>query len=124
VFSLKGINFKLVLTPALKNTIIFLEEDALTAGETAVVFDRDLQSLVQQSGFEGVQGVVIGRFQQSSAMSYERLKMIVQNKKELQNLPVIANVDFGHTDPMITFPIGGKIKIIAEKDVRMTVLQH
>lgn len=110
--------------PALKNTIIFLEEDALTAGETAVVFDRDLQSLVQQSGFEGVQGVVIGRFQQSSAMSYERLKMIVQNKKELQNLPVIANVDFGHTDPMITFPIGGKIKIIAEKDVRMTVLQH
>ncbi len=110
--------------PALKNTIIFLEEDALTAGETAVVFDRDLQSLVQQSGFEGVQGVVIGRFQQSSAMSDERLKMIVQNKKELQNLPVIANVDFGHTDPMITFPIGGKIKIIAGKDVRMTVLQH
>jgi hypothetical protein len=28
-------------------------------------------------------------------------------------MPVIANVDFGHTDPKITFPIGGEIQIKA-----------
>lgn len=37
--------------PSLQDAVLFLEEDALTAGETAVTFDRDLQSLVQQPGF-------------------------------------------------------------------------
>lgn len=111
--------------PPLKNTVIFLEEDALTAGETAVVFDRDLQSLIYQPGFNEVRGLVIGRFQKSSEMNRERLKTIIQNKKELRHMPVIANVDFGHTDPMITFPIGGTIKIAADANkVQMEILQH
>ena len=29
------------------------------------------------------------------------------SKKELDRIPVIANVDFEHTPAMITFPIGG-----------------
>lgn len=111
--------------PPLKNTVIFLEEDALTASETAVVFDRDLQSLIYQPGFNEVRGLVIGRFQKSSEMNRERLKTIIQNKKELRHMPVIANVDFGHTDPMITFPIGGTIKIVADANkVQMEILQH
>ena len=31
-------------------------------------------------------------------------------------IPVIANVDFGHTDPKITFPVGGEVKITASKN--------
>jgi len=41
------------------------------------------------------------------------LRQIITTKKELMKLPVIANVDFGHTLPMITFPIGGTATIIA-----------
>lgn len=40
-------------------------------------------------------------------MSKEKLKFIINNKKELSHIPIIANVDFGHTNPMITLPIGG-----------------
>jgi len=36
------------------------------------------------------------------------LDQIITTKKELVKIPVISNVDFGHTQPIITFPIGGK----------------
>lgn len=110
--------------PSLQDTVLFLEEDALTAGETAVTFDRDLQSLVQQPMFEHVRGLIIGRFQRASRMSFEILKTIIQNKKELHGIPIVANVDFGHTDPMITFPIGGIISVVVAEDVKMEVLMH
>ncbi len=110
--------------PSLENSILFLEDDALTGNDTAVTFDRDLQSLIQQPGFEGVRGLIIGRFQQASHISLEILKTIIQNKKELKNIPMIANVDFGHTDPMITFPIGGAVQIEAAKEVKLIILSH
>jgi muramoyltetrapeptide carboxypeptidase len=110
--------------PSLENSILFLEDDALTGDDTAVTFDRDLQSLIQQPGFEGVRGLIIGRFQQASHISLEILKTIIQNKKELKNMPIVANVDFGHTDPMITFPIGGTIQIEAADEAKLIVLSH
>jgi muramoyltetrapeptide carboxypeptidase LdcA involved in peptidoglycan recycling len=42
-------------------------------------------------------------------MSFSALTEICLGKKELQGLPIIANVDFGHTSPIITFPIGGQV---------------
>jgi muramoyltetrapeptide carboxypeptidase LdcA involved in peptidoglycan recycling len=39
-------------------------------------------------------------------MEKSLLTEIIQTKKELAHIPVIANVDFGHTNPIITFPIG------------------
>ncbi|HRD69008.1 MAG TPA: LD-carboxypeptidase [Legionella sp.] len=110
--------------PSLENSILFLEDDALTGNESAVIFDRDLQSLIQQPGFEGVKGLIIGRFQKASHICCDLLKTIIQNKKELRNMPIIANVDFGHTDPMITFPIGGTIQIEAAEQTKLTILSH
>jgi muramoyltetrapeptide carboxypeptidase len=34
-------------------------------------------------------------------------KFIIETKPALENLPIIANADFGHTTPIFTFPIGG-----------------
>jgi muramoyltetrapeptide carboxypeptidase len=110
--------------PSLKNAILFLEDDALTGKETAVTFDRDLQSLIQQPGFEDIRGLIIGRFQQTSHMNLDLLKTIIRNKKKLQKMPIIANVDFGHTDPMITFPIGGTVRIEAKELAKITILTH
>jgi len=110
--------------PSLKNTVLFLEDDALTGNDTAVSFDRDLQSLIHQPGFSGVKGLIIGRFQKASKVSRETLTTIIQNKKELQGIPIIANVDFGHTDPMITFPIGGSIRVVADREMRVEIISH
>ena len=50
---------------------------------------------------------------------------IIKTKKELNNVPVIANVDFGHTDPKVTLPIGGVVELVANStNSKITILKH
>jgi len=103
--------------PSLKDSVLFLEDDKLTCPKT---FDRDLQSLIHQPGFRDVKGIVIGRFEKVSNVSNELIQTIIHTKKELSHIPVVANADFGHTTPMFTFPIGGKVKLqVGQNDVRI-----
>lgn len=42
----------------------------------------------------------------------------------LQGIPVLANVDFGHTSPTLTLPIGGTLQVEADDSgavLRLTV---
>ena len=96
--------------PSLHNSIIFLEDNYPM---TAEVFDRHLHSLTLQKDFQSVKGMVIGRFQKESNISMDALTNIVQSKKELRSIPVIAGVDFGHTMPLLTFSIGGSFQLEA-----------
>ena len=91
------------------NTILFIEDDG-SAGNP-VEFDRQLQALCYQEDFKNVKGLVIGRFQKSSEMNREQLEFIIKSKPELRNIPVLANVDFGHATPIITIPLGGTATI-------------
>ncbi|MFH0739632.1 MAG: S66 peptidase family protein [bacterium] len=108
--------------PNLQESILFLEDDDESLPHT---FDRDLQSLIHQPGFEGVRGIVMGRFQRVSKMTEDLLRQIIKTKKELGNMPIVANVDFGHTCPRITFPIGGELKLSAgESAISLKVVKH
>jgi len=108
--------------PTLDDSILFIEDDYES---NAVTFDRDLQSLIHQKGFEKVKGIVIGRFQVASEVTNSLLEQIIKTKKELDGLPVIAGVDFGHTDPKITFPVGGEVKIVVkDNESSIVVLKH
>ena len=91
-----------------ENTILFIEDDEMTFAQE---FDRDLQALCYQEDFKNVKALVIGRFQKVSKMTREMLEFIINNKPELSNIPVIANVDFGHTTPILTIPLGGYAKL-------------
>ena len=93
--------------PDLRNTILFLEDDDLVGKNFIYEFDRNLQSLIQQPGFEQVKGIIIGRHQLDSQVNDELFVKLIKNKKELNGIPIIYNVDFGHTQPFITIPIGG-----------------
>ena len=106
--------------PDLTNTILFIEDDELTFPEN---FDRDLQSLIHQPNFDKVQGIVFGRFQITSKMTEELFLKIIQSKRELSDIPIIANVDFGHTTPQITFPIGGYAKITLTDKIEIKILR-
>jgi len=97
--------------PQLDDVILFLEEAKFSLlGQ----IDRDLQSLVQSKGFKP-KGLVFGRFQPNT-ISISELFEILRTKKEFKNIPIIANADFGHTDPKGTIPLGGTAKIVASKD--------
>lgn len=101
--------------PSLQNSILFIEDDDWPLQLSAQEFDRNLQSLIHLPDFSEVKGIVIGRFQKKSAMSVDKLRAIVASKVELKHIPVVCDVDFGHTHPMITFPVGGTATMIADK---------
>lgn len=108
--------------PDLSNSILFLEDDYEVHPKT---FDANLQSMIHLPSFHGVKGIVIGRFQKATQMTNELLIKIINTKKELQNIPIMANGDFGHTDPMITFPVGGKCQISVTRDnSSIKIIEH
>lgn len=96
------------------DTILFLE-DCYSSAADDKAFLRNLQALVYQPDFAKVKGLVIGRFQKASNITREKLEYIVESMLPLTNLPIIANVDFGHTTPLLTLPIGGSAKIDGTK---------
>lgn len=101
--------------PSIQDSILFLEDDDLAGDMTFSEFNRNLNSLLQLPYADTVRGVLFGRFKLTSDMTVEKIQYIVQRNPILRNIPVIANVDFGHTDPCITFPVGGTIMIKAMK---------
>ncbi len=106
--------------PNIDGTIMFIEDYEAVPPHN---FDRSLVSLIQQPGFSGVKAMVIGRFQKASKMSNDLLLQIIKSKSELNHLPIIANVDFGHTNPMITLPIGGEAEItvsVSSSSIKIT----
>ena len=108
--------------PDLKDSILFLEDDSLAQPHD---FDRNLQSLIHLPEFKYVKGLVIGRFQNDSQMTEDLLRQIIKTKKPLAGIPVIAGVDFGHTDPKITFPIGGTASLVATKNkISLWINEH
>jgi muramoyltetrapeptide carboxypeptidase LdcA involved in peptidoglycan recycling len=108
--------------PRLEEAILFLEDDSASSPR---VFDRALQSLLLQPGCSGIRGMVLGRFQKESAMTAGLLEQIIRSKRELVDIPVIVQADFGHTDPKITFPIGGIARVEAGNgEVAIRIMDH
>lgn len=92
--------------PKIKRGILFVE----SAEENPYVdFARDLASVLQV--FPKISGLVIGRFPKENDMSEERLVYILNKYPHLKHIPVMYDVDFGHTQPIFTFPIGQKITL-------------
>jgi muramoyltetrapeptide carboxypeptidase len=96
--------------PSLAGAVLLLEDDASSDPPT---FARQLTSLLQLPDAAGVRGLVVGRFQAASGMTRPLLERIVATatRDRLAGVPVLANADFGHTNPLVTFPIGGEVAL-------------
>lgn len=108
--------------PAVKDIILFIEDDEESQYHH---FDRLFESLLQAMPVECIRGIVLGRFQRKSAITREHLETLVRVRPQLAGIPIIANADFGHTSPIITFPIGGLARIVAREDkAEIAILRH
>ncbi len=96
--------------PDLSDSIVFVEDDFESMPHT---FDPDLTSLTHLPGFAGVRGLLVGRFQREVEMTQAELAAIIANNSRLAGLPILANVDVGHTDPIATLPVGGSARMEA-----------
>jgi muramoyltetrapeptide carboxypeptidase LdcA involved in peptidoglycan recycling len=93
--------------PEITNKILFLEDDHVSDIDLWE-FHRNLQSLINLPGFKKVKAIVFGKFEAKSKITPRIIKQIIKLKPELDCIPIIANVTFGHTLPMLTIPIGGQ----------------
>ncbi len=92
-----------------KNTVLFIED---TENSNIAEFTRNFQAIIQQPDFANVKAVLIGRFQKKSEVTREQLEFMINRfAPKLKGLPIIANLDFGHSTPLLTIPVGGTAKI-------------
>lgn len=93
-----------------QNTILMIEECNYSSADDKE-FLRQFQALAQRDDFVNVRAVLIGRFQKASNITKEKLKFMIDYIPQLKGLPIIANLDFGHTTPIATLPVGGMCEI-------------
>ncbi|MBU4691169.1 S66 family peptidase [Mycoplasma zalophi] len=103
-----------------------VKEDTILAIETVSLYDYDnfermLVSLIQSPWFKHVKGLMIGRFCLGSNISKEDLVTMLTTKPELKNIPIIANLDFGHSMPLSVIPLGleAELKINNESEIKI-----
>ena len=111
------------LMPQADEIVLFVEDDNIMGDYFIYEFDRNFQSLLQAYGTDKIKGVVFGRFDDSCKMSSDVAKMIIADKLP-KDIPVIFGVDFGHVFPMITFPIGGRVRMEATADPLIEIYQN
>lgn len=96
-----------------QDTVLVIEDDAEAGQYTAREFDRRLESLMQQPGArQYIKAVLVGRFETSSQVSRRELDDILRRKCG-QSIPIICDISFGHTEPLLTIPIGGMANVNA-----------
>lgn len=92
--------------------VLFAEEDDLVNDEA---FDRLLQSVTEN--YQGkLKALLVGRFQDPSNISPLDVKKFIDVNSHLKSIPVLSGLDFGHTSPMATIPVGARVSINATGD--------
>jgi len=84
--------------------ILFLEETE----SSTVIIDRTLTHFKTLGMFDKIKGLIFGRLDRDVKINdpdYNLDKILLRITKDY-DFPVIMNMDFGHTDPTLTLPLG------------------
>lgn len=109
--------------PDLRGKVLFLEDDNIMGEYFCFEFARNLTSLLQCEGAREIAGVVFGRFDESCGMTADVMRRIIRDVLP-EKIPVVFGADFGHVFPMMTFPIGGRVRVEAGAQAKITLLEH
>lgn len=93
--------------------ILFLEISEEKPTPTQVKYM--LRNYGIQGVFDGIQGVLFGRprdyTQEEKETLTEGIRAVIATEFGRPDLPVVLNMDFGHTDPQFILPLGVKAEI-------------
>lgn len=65
--------------------------------------------------FVGCNGILFGRIENEITYTDTSLKEAIKHSLETLNIPILVNVDIGHTNPVFTIINGSKVKILKNK---------
>ncbi|MFH1694560.1 MAG: S66 peptidase family protein [Patescibacteria group bacterium] len=96
--------------PDFSGSILFWEtpesSDDFTSGENPENIDSYLTDLELSGVFDSISGMIVGRPFGYAEDSEKKLIEIIENRTRKYTFPILYNVNIGHSDPMITVPIG------------------
>lgn len=99
--------------PPMKGVILFAE---YTGDEPPEILDRYFTQLRHMGVYDEIAGLVVGRSEKSPQWTpNDTLEMILEGALKGYGFPVMTEVDFGHTDPIFTFPVGGQCALSTSK---------
>lgn len=101
-------------------TLLFLEPSEERISKTH--FERILRNLWSQGILQVINGIIIWRAQRDyetdSQIEYDDvLLQVVTKELWLSNLPIVTNMDFGHTDPVFVIPYGAKVQLDCDHQI-------
>lgn len=97
-----------------KDAILFLETSEETPDATS--FTRWIRNYGSQGILEDISGIILarpgGQLSDDKLYQYDHaLKSVVTDELGLKDLPILCQMDFGHTDPMFVIPYGAEAEI-------------
>jgi muramoyltetrapeptide carboxypeptidase len=101
--------------PSFDGAILFLEEVKLRPSELHAI-DEGLTHLQLLGVFGRLAGLVVGKIYGLSAEEQQQLDALLLLYTAPYGFPVLTRVDFGHTDPRLTLPLGSRASLDAGQD--------
>jgi len=104
-----------------KGKILFIEE----ISEDVYKIDRALNQLKLAGKFEDAIGIILGDFNDCDKSKHDEslsLMEVINHHIKNANKPTIFNLKSGHCEPMITLPLGIKVRLDATER-RITILE-
>jgi muramoyltetrapeptide carboxypeptidase LdcA involved in peptidoglycan recycling len=100
-----------------EGAILFIETSE--EGPSPAVVQRALRSYAAEGVLSKLSGILFGRpggdIAPHTFEDYdEAIVQVIKDELNLAALPIISSMDFGHTDPMMTLPIGIRVEIDCE----------
>lgn len=90
-----------------KNKILFIE--TCEEKPTPLVLKKELMALKEKGIFNVINGVIVGKPQDETY--YEEYKKVLVEVIDNQSLPILYNVNFGHSVPRCVIPYGTDILV-------------
>lgn len=102
-----------------KDKILLLETpegEDFRKGESLANVDSAMGDLRNLGIFKDIKGIIFGRgFGYTEEKISELKKIILYNTRDF-DFPILYNVDVGHSDPIITIPLGVNVEIDSEEN--------
>ena len=119
---LLGGNLSVILTlistpylPSLQGAILYLEEVNFGSGLLRKV-DESLAQCQQMGLFDQISGLVIGKVNELSEAEEQLFESLILEYTAGSQFPILTSVDFGHTAPQLTLPIGIQASLDSQQD--------
>lgn len=95
--------------PDFRETILFLETSENKPSPSRV--DALLMDYENMGVLERVTGLLVGRSMRYSPGEKAELREIILDRTRRYEFPIICDMDFGHTSPQFTLPVGCRARI-------------